>query len=241
VEGASEFIDSFLPCVKNELPPLANITQIQSEEIKVHNDKTFKIIPSAAQGHADVHITPDAATCSECLQELFDSSNRRFRYPFINCTNCGPRLTIISNIPYDRANTSMACFTLCEQCRLEYENPADRRFHAEPNACPICGPVLTLLAAEDRLCETDDPVRTAVHLLSEGNVLAIKGLGGFHLSVDAGNDEAVKKLRSRKYREEKPLAVMMRDIGAIRQVAEINREEETLLTSPQRPIVLLKK
>lgn len=241
MEGTAEALKFFLADVKNELPPLAHITQIEFSEIEIRNDNDFTIIPSMAQGQADVHITPDAATCSDCVKELFDSTNRRFRYPFINCTNCGPRLTIINAIPYDRANTSMSCFELCEKCRAEYENPVDRRFHAEPNACPVCGPRLKLLDAEGQPVQTDDPVKTAVDLLLSGHVLAIKGLGGFHLNVDAGNDEAVKKLRSRKYREEKPLAVMARDINQAKKIAGITREEETLLTSSQRPIVLLRK
>ena len=241
VEGSPEALEAFLAGVNNELPPLAHITQVQSTDIEIRNDNFFEIIPSNAQGHADVHITPDAATCPDCLKELFDPADRRFRYPFINCTNCGPRLTIINAIPYDRANTSMNCFELCERCRSEYENPANRRFHAEPNACPVCGPRLKLFDAAGQPVETDDPLKSAINLLSSGHILAIKGLGGFHLSVDAGNNNAVKKLRSRKYREEKPLAIMARNINAAKKIAEINREEEKLLTSPQRPIVLLKK
>ena len=241
VEGNREDLEAFLTCVKNELPPLAHITKIESSDIEIRNDDTFKIISSVAEGHADVHITPDASTCPDCLQELFDSDNRRFRYPFINCTNCGPRLTIINAIPYDRANTSMSCFELCEKCRAEYENPADRRFHAEPNACPVCGPQLKLFDASGQPVKTDDPVQSAINLLSSGHVLAIKGLGGFHLSVDAGSDEAVKKLRSRKYREEKPLGIMARDINQAKRIVEISKDEEILMTSPQRPIVLLKK
>lgn len=240
-EGSQEALENFLACVKDELPPLAHITKVESSAIEICNDDAFKIISSVAEGHADVHITPDAATCPECLQELFDSGNRRYKYPFTNCTNCGPRLTIINTIPYDRVNTSMSCFELCEQCRSEYENPADRRFHAEPDACPVCGPQLKLFDASGKPVKTDDPVKTAIELLLSGNVLAIKGLGGFHLSVDAGSDDAVKRLRSRKYREEKPLAIMARDIDAVRQIAEIGRDEEIILTSPQRPIVLLKK
>jgi len=241
VEGPRTVVDSFLADIRRELPSLANITHVECTSLEIRHDQDFKIIPSDAKGHADVHITPDAATCPDCLQELFDPANRRFRYPFINCTNCGPRLTIINAIPYDRTNTSMACFSLCPQCLAEYENPADRRFHSEPNACPVCGPRLTLLNAEGQLVETANPVKTAVDLLSSGHVLAIKGLGGFHLSVNAASDEAVKKLRSRKYREEKPLAIMVRDIDKAKQISSVSQEEETLLTSPQRPIVLLKK
>jgi hydrogenase maturation protein HypF len=241
VEGPPSVVNAFENQIRTELPPLAQITNIEATKIAIRNDLSFEIIASDKDGRADVHVTPDAATCPECLQELFDPANRRFRYPFINCTNCGPRLTIINAIPYDRANTSMACFDLCPRCRAEYENPADRRFHAEPNACPVCGPRLTLLNAEGKLVDTDDPVKTAIDLLSSDHVLAIKGLGGFHLSVNAESDEAVAKLRLRKYREEKPLAVMARDIAAVRLMARISQEEATLLASPQRPIVLLHK
>ena len=241
VEGPQAAVDSFLAGIRRDLPPLAHVTQVESAEIAILHDHDFRIVESGAQGPADVHITPDAATCPDCLRELFDPANRRFRYPFINCTNCGPRLTIIRTIPYDRANTSMACFPLCPQCQAEYENPADRRFHAEPNACPVCGPQLRLLNAEGSPVDTCDLIETAVDLLSSGHVLAIKGLGGFHLSVDAARDEAVKKLRSRKYREEKPLAIMVRDIERARQIVRVSADEEALLTSPRRPIVLLQK
>ncbi len=241
VEGPRAAVDSFLAGVRRDLPPLAHVAQVESAEIAVLHDHDFRIIESDAQGPADVHITPDAATCPDCLSELFDPANRRFRYPFINCTNCGPRLTIIRTIPYDRANTSMACFPLCPQCQAEYENPADRRFHAEPNACPVCGPQLTLLNAKGSPVDARDPIGTAVDLLSWGHVLAIKGLGGFHLSVDAARDEAVKKLRARKYREEKPLAIMVRDMARTRQIVRVSADEEALLTSPRRPIVLLEK
>jgi hydrogenase maturation protein HypF len=241
VEGIPEDIDTFYNSIRQELPPLASIANISSSEIDTSDDDTFKIIGSTKQGHADVHITPDAAICTDCLKELFNPEDRRFRYPFINCTNCGPRLTIINAIPYDRPNTSMSCFEQCPQCLAEYNNPADRRFHAQPNACPVCGPQVTLLDAKGAIIETDDPINAAIDLLSSGHVLAIKGLGGFHLSVDASNDEAVKKLRSRKYREEKPLAIMTRDIDQAKRIAEISEEENILLTSVQRPIVLLKK
>ena len=241
VEGTSPAIDSFFPSVGKELPPLANITGVTSAEIAVTGDTEFKIIVSDQEGQGDVHITPDSAVCADCLKELFDTGDRRFRYPFINCTNCGPRLTIINDVPYDRVHTSMDCFPLCPECRMEYENPDNRRFHAEPNACPVCGPKLELRDAEGKIIACDDPLGKAIELISAGNVLAIKGLGGFHLCVDATSDEAVKKLRSRKYREEKPLAIMVRDIEHARQIAEINDEEKALLSSVQRPIVLLKK
>ena len=241
VEGTPPAIDSFFSSVSRELPPLANITGVASSEIAVTGDTEFKIIISNNEGQGDVHIAPDSAVCADCLKELFDPACRRFRYPFINCTNCGPRLTIINDIPYDRVHTSMACFLLCPQCRTEYENPGNRRFHAEPNACPVCGPQLELRDADGEIIPCEDPVERAIELIAAGNVLAIKGLGGFHLCVDATSDEAVKKLRSRKYREEKPLAIMVRDIEQTRLIAEINDEEKALLFSVQRPIVLLKK
>lgn len=241
VEGPPPLVDAFADMIRRELPPLAAITNIETEALGVRHDRTFAIIPSAAQGRPDVQITPDAAVCPDCLNELFDAANRRYRYPFINCTNCGPRLTIINAIPYDRANTSMACFELCPQCRAEYENPSDRRFHAEPNACPVCGPQITLRDAKGVIMETDDPVRRAVDLLASGRILAVRGLGGYHLSVDAASDEAVRRLRLRKFREEKPLAVMVRDVEQARRIASVSSEEEQLLISSQRPIVLLKK
>jgi hydrogenase maturation protein HypF len=241
VEGTPQAIDSFFSSFGKELPPLANITGVASSEITVTGDAEFQIIVSDQEGQGDVHIAPDSAVCADCLKELFNPADRRFRYPFINCTNCGPRLTIINDIPYDRIHTSMNCFPLCPQCRAEYENPANRRFHAEPNACPVCGPKLELRDADGNIIICDDPVEKAIELIAAGQVLAIKGLGGFHLCVDATSDEAVKKLRSRKYREEKPLAIMVKDIEQARQIAEINDEEKTLLSSVQRPIVLLKK
>ena len=241
VQGSAAAIDSFLAGVRQELPPLADVTNISSEEIAIQPDDNFRIIESEMRGDGDVHISPDIAICRDCLKELFDPLDRRFRYPFINCTNCGPRLTIIKSIPYDRINTSMACFPLCPQCQAEYENPADRRFHAEPNACPLCGPKIQLLDETGNKVNTDEPIKTAIGLLKEGKILAIKGLGGFHLSVDAGNDEAVKRLRSRKFREEKPMAIMVKNLENVKRFANVNEEEEKLLSSPQRPIVLLKK
>jgi len=241
VEGPPAALKAFRVGVEEECPPLAHITRVESSEIALCNDSVFAILPSTDRGRADVHITPDAATCADCLKELFDSGNRRYHYPFINCTNCGPRLTIIKTIPYDRANTSMACFRLCDRCLAEYQNPADRRFHAEPNACPVCGPHLNLLDGEGRPVASEDPIASAVSLLSSGKILAIKGLGGFHLCADATDTETVKTLRLRKYREEKPFAVMARDVEAARTMVRISREEEILLTSPQRPIVLLRK
>ena len=241
VEGAASAIDSFLHGVQNNLPPLASLTGVSALDIEIMSEDVFRIISSDIRGDGDVHIAPDVAVCPECLAEFSNPHDRRYRYPFINCTNCGPRLTIIKAIPYDRVNTSMSCFPLCPQCQSEYDNPADRRFHAEPDACPVCGPQLKILDGEGIPLNTADPIAAAVGLLKEGKVLAVKGLGGFHLSVDAGNDEAVARLRLRKYREEKPLAIMVCDLAGAHRLAQINGEEEKLLTSPQRPIVLLKK
>ncbi len=241
IEGTDPSINAFLSDVQGHLPPLAEVTDLSVSKASVRGDSAFRIIASEAEGTADVHITPDVATCSECLRELFDPADRRYRYPFINCTNCGPRLTIIRAIPYDRGNTSMACFPLCPECLNEYREPADRRFHAEPNACPVCGPRLTLLDEKGRQLDVSDPLRTACDGLRDGAIVAIKGLGGFHLCVDAGNDDAVKRLRSRKYREEKPLAIMVKDREHSSRIAEVNASELTLLESFQHPIVLVKK
>jgi len=241
VEGPEESIASFMSGVHGELPPRAEISEISCTEMEIRNDTAFRIIESDADGLGKVYITPDIATCSQCFTELFDPGDRRFRYPFINCTNCGPRLTIIQDIPYDRINTSMSCFPMCPLCREEYENPADRRFHAEPNACPACGPALSLLDEAGNPLLDKDPLHKVVTLLLEGYIVAIKGVGGFHLAVDAANDEALKRLRSRKFREEKPLAIMVKDINAASRMSRIGKEEEALLLSPQRPIVLARK
>ncbi len=241
VEGPADALESFIWGVKKELPPLAEISEISSEEIEVRNDETFRIIESDTSGASKVHITPDIATCDDCLKELFDPSDRRFRYPFINCTNCGPRLTIIKDVPYDRINTSMSSFPMCTLCQAEYENPADRRFHAEPNACPACGPSLSLLDEKGNQFYRGDPLQKTIELLLSGYVVAIKGLGGFHLAVSATDDEAIKRLRSRKFREEKPLAIMVRDVETASRICRIGREEKLILLSPERPIVLARK
>lgn len=241
VEGAAAGIASFLCEVRRLLPPMADVTDIGSEEIAIREEREFRIVQSDLRGHGDVHIAPDTAVCPDCLRELFNPADRRYRYPFINCTHCGPRLTIINGIPYDRIHTSMACFPMCPECEAEYKNPADRRFHAEPVACARCGPKLFLLGRGGECLEVDDPVRKSIELLAAGKILAIKGLGGFHLSVDAGNEAAAQRLRSLKFREEKPLAIMVRDIARVQEIAAVGPEEEALLLSPHRPILLLRK
>jgi hydrogenase maturation protein HypF len=244
VEGPAARIEKFSSDVLKSFPPAADVSSVSSSDVAVLGESDFRIVASEQEGKKKVLISPDIATCADCLRELRDLEDRRFGYPFINCTNCGPRLTIIRDVPYDRANTSMACFALCARCRAEYENPADRRFHAEPNACPVCGPRLWITDEAGAPLQTGpsgDPVKKAAELLLGGHTLAVKGLGGFHLAVDATNEEAVRRLRSRKYREEKPLAIMVKDIDAASQVARIGRAERELLLSPQRPIVLCRK
>jgi hydrogenase maturation protein HypF len=186
-------------------------------------------------------ISPDVAVCNDCLAEMFDPTDRRFRYPFINCTNCGPRYTIIDDIPYDRPKTSMRHFAMCAACRAEYEDPLNRRFHAQPNACPVCGPQVALWDNRRDPIGAEDPIRQAAELIRQGRILAVKGLGGYHLAVDAAQPAAVARLRRRKLREEKPFAVMSPDLAAIRGYALVGPEEEALLASIQRPIALLPK
>jgi hydrogenase maturation protein HypF len=239
VEGREESLARFIDGVRNSLPPLADLTGVVATEIAPAGGKTFRIAESGLHGKREVLTSPDAAICSDCLVELFDPADRRFRYPFINCTNCGPRLTIVKDIPYDRANTSMACFPLCPDCRREYEDPADRRFHAEPNACPACGPALVLRDSRGEPVGTDDPVQATVDLLAAGKIVAIKGIGGFHLAVDAMNGKAVERLKSRKFREEKPLAVMVGTMEQAMNIAVIGDREASLLLAAERPIVLL--
>ena len=242
VEGRSDHIADFIRDVTATPPPMAEVHVARTWELPLRGDVGFQIIRSGQSRAKKIYITPDIATCDDCLAELKNPADRRYHYPFINCTNCGPRLTIINDVPYDRERTSMACFPLCPACREEFDNPADRRFHAQPNACPVCGPVLRLLDGEGREITTENnPWQEAVKLLAEGAIFAIKGLGGFHLAVSAVNDEAVQNLRFRKHREEKPLAIMVRDINEARRCAHISEEEERLLTSPQRPIVLLRQ
>ncbi len=238
-QGAKEDVDAFRCGIPEQAPPLAVISAVRSEEIPIAEDNGFVIRQSGGAGN-EVQIAPDCDVCPDCLRELFDPNDRRYRYPFINCTNCGPRYTIIKGVPYDRAFTTMAVFPMCDDCRAEYEDPAHRRFHAQPNACPVCGPSLALL--DSRGLQVDsDPLNTAISLLKEGRILALKGLGGYHLAVDACNDEAVRELRRRKKRDEKPFAVMSPDLAAIADYAVFDETEKKLLSGPERPIVLLHK
>ncbi len=210
IEGESETVENFLQTVRNNPPPLAHITGLQYSPLPLINDPQFSILQSIIQPERSALISPDIATCPDCLRELRDPTDRRYQYPFINCTNCGPRYTIIQDIPYDRPKTTMAAFTMCDECAEEYHSPLNRRFHAQPNACPKCGPRVFLQDEFGLPMDVPDPIMETARLLKQGQIAAIKGLGGFHLAVDATNEEAVQRLRARKHREEKPLAVMSR-------------------------------
>jgi len=239
VEGESEAIERFLAEVRSETPPLARITRLDTTYLSPAAYGDFHIQASVA-GARSALISPDVAVCEDCLRELFDPRDRRYRYPFINCTNCGPRYTIIMDIPYDRKWTSMGKFEMCPDCAREYHDPMDRRFHAQPDACWVCGPKVWLVDAEQRPVE-GEPVERVCRLLEQGHIIAIKGLGGFHLAVDAGSEAAVSRLRERKRREEKPLALMSADLATIGRYARIQPAEEAQLTDRARPIVLLEK
>ncbi len=246
VEGDPARIESFLRRLRGEKPPLARIDSIERTEIEPRGAKAgppiFRIEASHDLGAATTGIPADAATCADCLRELFDENDRRHRYPFLNCTNCGPRYTITRHIPYDRPQTSMAVFTMCPDCQREYDSPLDRRFHAQPNACPACGPRLELVDAAGNAIEAGetDPVRALIDLLLSGNIAAVKGLGGFHLAVDPRNEQAVATLRGRKHRYGKPLAVMVRSLEVARELAVLSGEDEAALLRVERPIVLVR-
>jgi hydrogenase maturation protein HypF len=242
VEGDSRRLDQFLARLRSETPPLAKIVDLSWTRRPALGCQDFRIEESDSSADGPVVIAPDTATCDDCLAELFDPRNRRFGYPFLNCTNCGPRLTIVTGAPYDRQRTTMARFPMCPACLAEYEDPTNRRFHAQPTACPICGPQLTALDAAGQLIQTDQPLAALVEALKAGRIGAMKGLGGYHLICDAQNGgAAVLELRRRKHRDEKPFAVMVATLEHAENLCEIDAEEKVLLTSRRRPIVLLKK
>ena len=241
IEGEATAIEIFLRQLETEAPPICSIESVKTEEQPSNGYHCFEIKNSQAQQGRYQLVSPDIATCPQCLKELLDPDDRRYHYPFTNCTNCGPRFTIIKSIPYDRPRTTMDDFKMCPECQLEYDDPANRRFHAQPNACPVCGPYIELVRADGEvIAERDEALKTAADLLCKGNILAIKGLGGFLLVCDATSDTAVSLLRQRKKRPEKPLAVMFRDIEEARKHCSISKDEEKLLLSPQSPIVLVK-
>jgi hydrogenase maturation protein HypF len=240
VEGEDGSVDRFLERLVREAPPLAVIEWVEAEPVEPTGTRGFRIVESATGGTRQTLISPDTATCEDCLRELLDPGDRRNRYPFLNCTNCGPRFTIIRDVPYDRPATTMAGFPMCAECAREYEDPADRRFHAQPTCCPACGPTLRLVDASGEGV-AGDPVGATARLLREHRVIAVKGLGGYHLAALADDEDAVAALRARKHREEKPFALMVPDLGWARRLCEIDDTEERILTSPRRPIVVLRR
>ncbi|SNT34223.1 hydrogenase maturation protein HypF [Actinomadura meyerae] len=245
VEGAPDEIGRFLDGLRARPPRLAVVERLTTRELDVRGRSGFTIVGSDASGERRALVSWDSATCDDCLREMRDPDNRRYGYPFINCTNCGPRFTIVQDVPYDRPNTTMAGFAMCEACAAEYADPADRRFHAQPVCCPACGPTLVLHAPGAQPApiggpDADaarDPLVAARSLLAEGAILAVKGLGGYHLAVRAASGSAVAELRARKHREDKPFAVMVPDLATARSLCALSGAEEALLTGPRRPIV----
>jgi len=258
IEGENSSL--FLEKLKTEAPPLSQIMNIEITPLHYHGYKDFQIIESKDDGRFTL-VSTDVSLCDDCFRELLDEHDRRYLYPFINCTNCGPRYTITESLPYDRPNTTMSVFKMCADCEREYNDPRNRRFHAQPNACPVCGPHVTLIIKDENISslseDTDtkktfqkhsngtsvahDPLERTINLLKEGNIIAIKGLGGYHIACDAGNSKAVERLRSKKRKSNKPFALMAPDIHTIRKFCEVSEDEEIILTSVKRPIVLLNK
>src|ERR671934_1394956 len=207
-EGVDEALEAFAAALVQEAPSLARVAAVETEVIAPLGETGFRVEESTAATRATALIPPDVATCDDCLRELFDPGDRRYRYPFVNCTQCGPRFTIVVGVPYDRPLTTMAGFQMCAECRREYEDPEDRRFHAEPIACPVCGPRLSV------------PLEDAVRALRDGAIVAVKGLGGYHLACDAADEEAVARLRARKLREDKPFAIVADEPELLAEVDE---------------------
>ena len=271
VEGPADAVEAFVARVRADAPPLAEVDRVACQERALRDEPGFAIVATGVADPGELPsapITADTATCADCLAELFDPADRRFRYPFVNCTNCGPRFTLVRGVPYDRALTTMAAFTMCEACQAEYDDPLDRRFHAQPNACPVCGPAVALVdgvgrepaadsllsdrgsaGRDDRVASSPpygrmtrhDPVRAAADLLLTGQILAVKGLGGYHLACRADDESAVAALRARKHREDRPFALMVHDLAAARALVELDAAEEALLVGRERPIVLARR
>jgi hydrogenase maturation protein HypF len=257
IEGGNSFV--FLERLETEAPPLSQIMDIEATPLHYHGYQDFQIMESKDEGSFTL-ISPDVSLCDDCFREVLDEHDRRYLYPFINCTNCGPRYTITESIPYDRPNTTMSVFKMCPDCEKEYNDPGNRRFHAQPNACPVCGPHVSLIIKDEdapaATAGTDkskavegppasmsdrNPLERTIQLLKEGSIIALKGLGGFHIACDASNREAVERLRSRKRKSNKPFALMSPDINTIKKFCKVSEEEEILLTSVKRPIILLNK
>lgn len=237
VEGEGAAVDAFRARLHAEAPPLAVVERVDWTAVPAAGERAFAIVASDGAGDADAPVAADAATCDACLREVLDPADRRFRYPFANCTDCGPRLTIVRGVPYDRPRTTMASFAMCDACRAEYEDPLNRRYHAQPNACPVCGPRAWLHGADDGT----DAVAAAAAALRDGAIVAVKGLGGFHLACRAADERATAALRARKHREDKPFAVMVRDLHAARALVSLSDAEAALLTGRQRPIVVARR
>ena len=238
VQGSAPALEEFFHRLEAEAPPLALIQEVRRRPLAPQAGESGFVIQASQAGTRRTLISPDSAVCEACLAEMRDPSDRRYRYPFINCTHCGPRYTIIKDIPYDRPLTTMAAFTMCPACQAEYDDPYNRRFHAQPNACPVCGPRLWLADASGREIASTDPIAGAALALRQGQIVGIKGLGGFHLAVDPFSEEAVRTLRGRKHREEKPLALMVADLATALALADLDAPAQEALLSRQRPIVL---
>lgn len=242
VEGEKEKLDSFLLRIEKEKPQRSFIQSLESSFLDAIGYSKFEIRQSDGRGKPTAIVLPDIATCPDCLQDILDASNRRYLYPFTNCTNCGPRFSIIEALPYDRANTSMANFDMCDDCRREYANHLDRRFHAQPNACPKCGPSLEYWSPDGKtIARRHEALLLAAEDIRAGKIVAVKGLGGFHLMVDARSEDAVIRLRTRKHREEKPFALMYPSQRSVREHCEVSELEKRVLLSPESPIVLLRR
>jgi hydrogenase maturation protein HypF len=241
VEGTEDSVGAFLDALATEAPPLAVIESVVAERVATVGERGFTIVSSQAGGERQALISPDTATCEDCLAEIHDPAARRYRYPFTNCTNCGPRFTIVKGVPYDRPFTTMAGFPMCPACAAEYHDPADRRFHAQPVCCPACGPRLVLCDPRGRRLPGDDAIAATTERLTAGEVVAVKGLGGYHLATRADQEGPVASLRARKHREDKPFAVMVAGLGAAKEICVVDAAEAELLESPRRPIVLLRR
>ena len=237
-EGGEENCQALLDRLQNAPPPGAMIFSVETAREEPRGEGAFRILPSAP-GAAEVAVSPDLGICDDCARELLDPADRRYRYPFLNCTACGPRFTIVRDIPYDRANTTMDAFPMCPDCAREYGDPENRRFHAQPTACPVCGPRLRWLENGEEL--DGDPVARFADAIRAGKVIAVKGLGGYHLACDAANEAAVRRVRDSKHRYAKPLALMVRDLAAAEELCAVTPEERAELLSPRKPIVLLQK
>lgn len=241
VNGTSESLTRMLAGLRSELPPLARIDTLETRECIPGDFDSFNIIESQFSEGDFIPVSPDVSICQDCQNELFDPNDRRYRYPFINCTNCGPRFSIVKDIPYDRPNTTMAAFQLCSQCNEEYTNPTNRRFHAQPIACPDCGPFISFEENGKTVASKEDALNLARHALRNGQIIAVKGLGGFHLACDASNQRAVELLRDRKKRSDKPFALMAFDLATVEKHCSVSKMERSLLLDRRRPIVLLQR